>query len=62
MNGAEKNFDAKMAQLIDAVLQHIEMEEEQIFEEARQNLSEYRLEELGLEMEDRRKILVSLAA
>jgi hypothetical protein len=33
-----------------------------MFDEARKNLPEYRLEELGLEMEDRRKILVSLAA
>jgi hypothetical protein len=44
------------------VLQHIEKEEEEIFDEARKNLPEYRLEELGLELEDRRKILVTLAA
>lgn len=62
MNGADKNFDTKMAQLMDQVLAHIEREEEDIFDEARKNLPEYRLEELGLEMEDRRKILTLLAA
>ena len=62
MNGSEKNFETKVAALMDAVIEHIEMEEEEIFDEARKNLPEYRLEELGLEMEDRRKILVTLAA
>jgi iron-sulfur cluster repair protein YtfE (RIC family) len=62
MNIADKNFDAKMDQLIDDVDQHIAMEEEEIFDEARKNLPEFRLEELGLEMEDRRKILTTLAA
>jgi hemerythrin superfamily protein len=62
MNGTEKNFDAKVSQIMDEVTHHIEMEEEEIFEEARKNLPEYRLEELGLEMEDRKKILLSLAA
>lgn len=62
MTGTEKNFETKMTQLMDHVVQHIEMEEDQIFDEARKNLPEYRLEELGLEMEDRRKILTSIAA
>ncbi len=62
MNVQDKDFDARMNELIKAVTQHIEMEEEQIFDEARKNLPEYRLEELGLEMEDRRKILVRMAA
>ena len=62
MNGSEKNFDAKMTQLMEEVERHIEREEEEIFDEARKNLPEYRLEELGLEMEDRRKILVTIAA
>ena len=62
MNPNDKSFDTKMDQLIDAVTRHIEMEEDQMFEEARLNLPEYRLEELGLEMEDRRKILSRLAA
>ena len=62
VNGTEKNFDSKMTVLIDEVIRHIDMEEEEIFDEARKNLPEYRLEELGLEMEDRRKILLTLAA
>jgi hemerythrin superfamily protein len=62
MSGGEKAFDTKMGLLMDEVLGHIEMEEEQIFDEARKNLPEYRLEELGLEMEDRKRILSTLAA
>lgn len=61
-NTQDKNFDTRMNELIEAVTRHIEMEEEQIFEEARKSLPEYRLEELGLEMEDRRRILGHLAA
>ena len=62
LTGSEKDFDAKMERLTSEVTGHIEMEEEEIFDEARKNLPEYRLEELGLEMEDRRKILGSIAA
>ena len=62
MNPADRNFETGMADLMDEVVRHIDMEEEAIFDEARKNLPEYRLEELGLEMEDRRKILTQLAA
>jgi hemerythrin superfamily protein len=62
MNAMDKAFDAKMDQLMEEVSRHIDMEEEEIFDEARKNLPEFRLEELGLEMEDRRKILSTLAA
>ncbi len=62
MNAADKLFETKMADLFESVDKHIEREEEEIFDEARKNLPEYRLEELGLEMEDRRKILSTLAA
>ena len=62
MSPSDKQFDARMGTLMDQVFEHIEMEEEQIFDEARENLPEYRLEELGLEMEDRRKILSTMAA
>jgi hypothetical protein len=51
-----------MNDLIAQVNRHIAMEEDAIFDEARKNLPEYRLEELGLEMEDRRKILTTVAA
>src|SRR5262245_29446350 len=62
MGATDKAFDMKMAVLMDQVLQHVEMEEEEIFDEVRKNLPEFRLEELGLEMEDRRKVLLTLAA
>ena len=58
----DRNFDVKMTSLFAEVNRHIDMEEELIFGEARQILPEYRLEELGLEMEERRKILTQLAA
>ena len=62
MNATDKAFETKMDQLMADVTRHIDMEEEEIFDEARKNLPEFRLEELGLEMEDRRKILSTLAA
>ena len=62
MNGNEKQFDSKMSELMDSINAHIDNEEEEIFDEARKNLPEFRLEELGLEMEDRRRILTQLAA
>ena len=62
MNPSDRNFEVKMDQIMDEMIRHIEKEEEEIFDEARKNLPEYRLEELGLEMEDRRKILTQLAA
>jgi hemerythrin superfamily protein len=61
-NASDKTFETRTMTLMEEVLRHIEMEEEQIFEEVRTNLPEYRLEELGLEMEDRRKVLLTLAA
>jgi iron-sulfur cluster repair protein YtfE (RIC family) len=62
MTGADKNFESKMTLLIESVVAHIQLEEGEMFDEARKNLPEYRLEELGLEMEDRRKILATIAA
>ncbi len=62
MNPSDRNFETKMDRMMDEVTRHIEKEEENIFEEARKSLPECRLEELGLEMEDRRKILTQLAA
>jgi hypothetical protein len=61
-NANEKTFDARMSQLINAVIAHMEREEDEMFDEARKSLSELRLEELGLEMEDRRRILTLMAA
>jgi len=62
MNPQDRNFPAKVIRLIDEVSRHIDREEEEIFDEARKGLPEHRLEELGLEMEDRKKILGQIAA
>ena len=62
LGAQDRTFDSKMTHLIEEVTRHIEKEEDEIFTEARKILPEYRLEELGLEMEDRRKILTELAA
>ena len=59
---SEKSFETTMTSLIDEVTRHFELDEQEIFDEARKILPEYRLEELGLELEDRRKILATLAA
>ena len=57
----EKQFEAKVAGLIDKIDRHIE-EEEELFEEIRKSVSEQRLEELGLEMEDRKRLITQIAA
>ena len=62
INPSDRTFETKMTAMMEAVLSHIEKEEGEIFDEARKILPEYRLEELGLEMEGRRKILTQLAA
>jgi len=40
MNSLDRNFETKMARMMDEVIRHIEKEEEEIFEEARKNLPE----------------------
>jgi hypothetical protein len=62
MNASDKDFEPKLNQLIEQVERHIEFEEDEVFDEARKALPEFRLEELGLEMAERRKILNTLAA
>jgi hemerythrin superfamily protein len=62
INPSDRSFEMKMSAIMESVSRHIEREEEEIFDEARKTLPEYRLEELGLEMEERRKILTQLAA
>ena len=58
----EKQFDARVSELIETVNAHIQEEEDVIFPEARETLTEQRLEELGLEMETRKRILMQVAA
>ena len=52
-----KNFDDKMETLIENVDHHVQEEEEEIFRLAEENCSEGQLEELGQQIEDRKKIL-----
>jgi len=61
MNPSDKNFDTKMNAVITEIGRHIEMEEDELFHEARKAFPEHRLEELGLEMQDRRNTLKMLA-
>ena len=61
-NPQDRNFDVKINRLFEEVNRHIAREEGELFDEARKSLPEHRLEELGIEMEDRRKILTQLAA
>jgi hemerythrin superfamily protein len=58
----DKQFETRVLELIDIVNAHVHEEEESILPEARETLSEQRLEELGLEMEARKRILMQIAA
>jgi hypothetical protein len=55
-------FDVKMNTVISEIGRFIDMEEDELFHEARKTFPEYRLEELGLETQDRRKRMGILAA
>src|SRR5713101_593264 len=48
----DADFDEKMAELMDAVRGHIELEHEEVFKVARAGLGEERLNEMGREMEE----------
>jgi len=61
MSPSDRHFDSKMNTLFAEIEWLIEEEEERIFQEARKTLPEYRLEELGLEMQHRREMLRMLA-
>lgn len=59
---ASKFFEPRLAALIHKTEEHFDFEEEVFLEQARQSLPEHRLEELGLEMEERRGFLRLSAA
>jgi deoxyribodipyrimidine photolyase-like uncharacterized protein len=61
MKPEDPGFESKMKKVIAEIDRHIEMEEAEMFHEARKALPEYRLEELGLEMQARRDSLKVLA-
>src|SRR5262252_3219958 len=52
---ADAAYEAKMNTVISEIGRHIDMEEDELFHEARKAFPEYRLEELGLETQDRRR-------
>ena len=54
---ADKNFDIKMEELIENVDHHLAEEEGEIFRFAEENCSEEQLEQLGRQIEDRKKSL-----
>ena len=56
-HSASGKVDDQIAAFFERAEEHLEFEEDEIFEEARQQFSEYRMEELGLEMEERRRLL-----
>ena len=58
---SEAAYEAKMNMVISEIARHIDMEEEELFHEARKAFPEYRLEELGLETQDRRRRMNILA-
>jgi hemerythrin superfamily protein len=53
----DKNFEEKMETLIENVDHHVEEEEGEIFRFAEENCSEEQLEELGRQIEERKKTL-----
>ncbi len=54
---ADKNFEDKMEALIEQVDRHVAEEEGEIFRFAKENCSEDQLEELGRQIENRKKTL-----
>lgn len=60
MKPSDEQFDAKMTVLKESVEHHASEEEEEMFKQARKNLSKDRLEELGEEMEARKGELVEV--
>jgi hypothetical protein len=61
MKPSDPAFEPKINMVISEIGRHIEMEEDELFHEARKAFPEYRLEELGLETEDRRNRMRVLA-
>lgn len=61
-NGDEKILESRMSRLTELVEAHIAKEEDALFAEARGALSEQRLEELGLEMDYRRRLFTRAVA
>ncbi len=57
LNPTDKNFDDKVETLIESVDHHLEDEEGEFFRFAEENCSAEQLEDLGRQIEERKKIL-----
>ncbi len=57
LNPSDKNYDEKVETLFENVEHHIEEEEGEIFRFAEENCSPEQLEDLGRQIEERKKIL-----
>lgn len=62
MKPSDAAFEGRMEMVISEIGRQIEMEEDELFHEARKAFPEYRLEELGLETQARQKRMHMLAA
>ena len=59
---ADKNFDEKIETLFESVDHHVEEEEGEIFQFAEEKFSEEQLEDIGRQIEERKKTLDRLMA
>ncbi len=57
LKASDRDFDEKVETLIENVDQHIAEEEGEIFQFAEENYSEKELEDIGLQIEERKKFL-----
>jgi hypothetical protein len=57
-----KKFDAEFSQVANKMREYLRFEEDEVFAEAREHLSEYRNEQLGLDIETRKRLLTTTAA
>ena len=62
MNSSDRNFEVKLNTVISEIGRQIDMEEDEMFHEARKTFPESRLEQLGLETQSRRNSLKMITA
>jgi iron-sulfur cluster repair protein YtfE (RIC family) len=57
-----KKFETEFSELATIIREYLKFEDEEIFAEAREHLSEFRNEQLGLDIEVRKRLLTTTAA
>jgi hemerythrin superfamily protein len=57
LKSSDRNFDEEIETLLDTVDSHIEEEEGEIFQFAQENCSEQQLEEIGQQLDERKRVL-----